>query len=123
MTVFGLVGLVLAAVGLYGVIAYSVTQRQHEIAIRIALGARGAAVLSLVIREGMTQALVGLAIGLAGALMVTSLISSLLFGVTPTDPSTFACVSILLVAVALLACFIPAYRAIGADPIAALHRE
>jgi len=119
----GMMALLLGAVGLYGVIAYSVSQRTREIGIRIALGAQQNNVVRLILGEGMFVILIGLAIGLAGSLALTRFISSLLFGVTATDPLTFAGVAVLLAVVALAACYIPARRAMRVDPIVALRSE
>jgi len=123
LAVFAGIALVLAAVGLYGVMSYAVSWRTHEIGIRMALGAQQTNVLALVVRQGMTMALLGLAIGLVGALALSRLLRGLLFGVSPTDPTTFAGVSILLLLVSMLACLIPARRATQVDPIIALRAE
>jgi predicted permease len=119
----GAMALILGAVGLYGVIAYSVSQRTREIGIRVALGAERKHVLSLVLNEGLLVVAGGLAIGLAASLILTRFLASLLFGVSPTDPLTFAAVAVLLAAVALLACYVPARRAMRVDPMLALRYE
>jgi putative ABC transport system permease protein len=123
LAVFAGTALVLAAVGIYGVIAYSVTQRAREIGIRMALGAQPADVLRLVVRQGMMPVVMGLAAGTAGALLLTRVMATLLFGVSASDPLTFAAVAALLTLVALLACAVPAWRAIKIDPSSALRCE
>jgi len=126
MTVFVLfaaVALTLASVGLYGVVAHGVTERMHEIGVRIALGAEQHHVLGMVIRQGLSMALVGTAIGVAGALALSRWIQSLLFGVTATDPVTIGAVIAVLLAVALVACSVPAWRATRVDPTTALRAE
>ncbi len=123
LTVFGGIALLLAAVGVYGVISYGVTQRTQEIGIRMALGARGGDVLRMVIRHGAALAGIGLAVGLGGALLLSGLLSSLLFQVSPTDPPTFAVGLVVLTLVAVFAAALPALRASRTDPIVALRGE
>ena len=120
---FAAVALTLAAVGIYGVISYSVTQRTHEIGIRLALGANSRDVLRLVVGHGLWLALVGVCIGVAGALLVTQLMTSMLYSVDPADPATFVSISLLLILVAVLASYIPALRAMRVDPMVALRYE
>jgi putative ABC transport system permease protein len=123
MLLFGVIALVLSAVGIYGVMAFAVSQRTQEIGIRMALGARAIDVLKLVIASGMSLAGIGVAIGLAGAFAITRLMTSLLFGVSATDIATFGLVSAALLLVALLACYLPARRAMKVDPLIALRYE
>jgi putative ABC transport system permease protein len=121
--VFGLLALVLALVGLSGLIAYSVSQRTREIGVRMALGARTQDVLKLVIGEGMLLTLIGMAIGLTAAVGLTRFLSYLLYGVSGIDPLTFGLIALLLISVALLACWLPARRATKVDPMVALKCE
>jgi putative ABC transport system permease protein len=126
LLVFGIfagLALVLAAVGLYGVMSYTVAQRTAEIGIRMALGAQRRDVMQAVLGQGMILTALGLVLGLAGALAVTRAAAKLLFGVSPTDPATFASIAAILAVVAFLACYIPARRAMKVDPIVALRCE
>ncbi len=120
---FGALGFLLALVGIYGVISYSVTQRTREIGIRMALGAEPGSVMRLILQHGLNLAAVGVAIGVAASLGLTRLMSSLLFGVSATDPLTFAGVAVLLIAVSVAACYVPARRAMKVDPMVALRYE
>jgi predicted permease len=113
----------LAAIGIFGLMHYCVAQRTHEIGIRMALGARAGEVLRMILRQGMILASTGLVAGVAGSLLVTRLLATLLFGVTPTDAVTFSAVPAMIGAVALLACCIPAWRAARVDPLIALRHE
>jgi len=123
LATFAFIALVIAAVGIYGIMAHSVAQRTQEIGLRMALGAQVRDVLQMVLRSGMMLALIGIGIGLVGAFFLTRLMRTLLFGVTPTDALTFASVAVILFVVALLACYIPATRAAKVDPLIALRYE
>jgi putative ABC transport system permease protein len=114
--------LVIAAVGLYGVLAYWVSRRTREIGVRSAIGASPSNILGLVMRQGLTLALIGLALGLAGAVAASRLVAALLFGVSPTDPLVFAGVPMVLLLVAAAASYIPARRAVRIDPLVALRQ-
>jgi putative ABC transport system permease protein len=120
---FALLALTLAAGGVYGVMAYSLRQRTHEIGVRMALGAQRRDVMKLLLGEGALMAVAGVGLGIAGAFWLTRFSSSLLFGVKPTDPVTLFCVSTILVAVVLLATYFPARRATRVDPMVALRHE
>ena len=120
---FSAIALLLASIGIYGVLAYSVTQRSRELGIRMALGAARGRVLRLVIGQGMALATVGIAIGLAGAFALTRFLASQLYSITPTDPATFVGVSLLLATIALVATLMPALRATRVDPVVALREE
>jgi putative ABC transport system permease protein len=123
VAMFALAGLLLAAVGLYGVISYAVSERTHELGVRIALGADRGDVVRLVLAEAMTMAVAGILVGLAGAFATTRLMQSLLFGVTSTDAATFAGISVLLLLTALAASYLPTRRATRVDPMIALRYE
>jgi putative ABC transport system permease protein len=120
---FAALALVLATVGIYGVLAFGVGRRTHEIGIRLAMGAHQDDILQLVVRQGMKLVLVGIVLGIAGALALTRLMASLLYGVSATDPATFIAVTFLLVSVAMMACYVPARRAMRVDPVVALRHE
>ena len=123
VALFALTALLLAGLGIYGVISYVVSERTHEIGIRLALGAQHRNILRMVLREGLSLAIAGAAVGLACALIISHLMAGLLYGIRPTDPLTFAGVALLLIGVAMLACYIPARRAIRVDPLIALRHE
>ena len=121
IALFALTALLLAALGIYGVVAYMVGERTHEIGVRLALGAQGADVMRMVMRHGARLAIAGTAFGLAGALIVSRAMTGLLVGVSPTDPATFALATAMLTVVAMAGCYIPARRALRVDPIVALR--
>jgi putative ABC transport system permease protein len=122
-SIFGGLALILAVVGIYGVISYAVSRRTHEIGIRMANGAQQWDILKLVLTQGLKLALIGVMIGIAGSLALTRLIKGYLYEVKPTDPLTFIIVGLVLIAVALAASYIPARRAMNVDPVEALHYE
>jgi ABC-type antimicrobial peptide transport system permease subunit len=120
---FALIALVLAAVGIYGVLAYNVANRTREFGVRIALGASSRRVVSLVVRQGIATSLAGIVIGLAGAAACARLLDRMLFGVTPLDASTYAVVVAVLLVVAVVACAVPAWRATRVDPLTSMRAE
>lgn len=120
---FGILGFVLAGVGIFGVTSYGVAQRTHEIGVRMALGARERSIRWMVVRQGISLALLGVAGGIVGAFVLTRFLSGFLYGVKPIDAFTFVAVSLLLTGVALLACYVPARRAAKVDPVVALRHE
>jgi putative ABC transport system permease protein len=123
LCVFAGVALLLASVGLYGVLAFSVAQRTREIGIRMALGAQAGDVLRLVLRQGLALSVLGVAVGICASVAGTRVLRGLLYGLAPTDPATFTAVALLLLVVALVACLIPARRALRVDPVVALRHE
>jgi ABC-type antimicrobial peptide transport system permease subunit len=123
LAIAGSMALVLGIVGIYGVISYGVAQRSREVGIRIALGARSSEVRRMFLRQGLAMTAIGIAVGLAGAFALSRWMSSLLFGVSPKDPVTYAAVSLVLIIAAALACYLPACRATRVDPMESLRAE
>jgi putative ABC transport system permease protein len=123
LTVYAALPLLLAAVGLYAVLAYHVSQRSHEIGVRMALGADASGIAKLILTRGVGLIVLGVVIGAVGAVSLTRFIRQMLFGIQPTDPVTFAGVCLFVVAIALVACIVPTWRAVRVDPMVALHAE
>jgi putative ABC transport system permease protein len=123
LSLFASIALVLAIVGIYGVMSYSVTQRTHEIGIRMAIGARPLDVFKMILGQGMKLALIGVGLGLVGAFIVTRFMATMLFGIEPTDATTFGAITAILIAVALLACYLPGRRATKVEPTISLRYE
>jgi len=120
---FAVLAMTLAVVGIYGLMSYSVSQRSHEIGLRMALGSETSRVIRMVIREGLALSGLGVAMGIGYAIAMTRVMSGLLFGIAPTDPLTYAALSLLLITVTVVACYIPARRASRVDPLVALRHE
>jgi ABC-type antimicrobial peptide transport system permease subunit len=123
VALFALTALLLAGLGIYGVISYMVSERTHEIGIRLVLGAQRENIMQMIVNQGLRLAITGAALGLVGAAIVSRLMAGLLYGVRPTDPLAFVGVALLLIGVALLACYLPARRALRVDPMVALRHE
>ena len=123
LSLFATLALIQALIGIYGVMSYAVTQRRQELGIRMALGARPGDILSLVLRRGMKLTLIGMALGLIGAVASTRLLRDMLFGIKPVDPLTFAAMTLLLMCISVVACFLPARRATKVDPMNVLRSE
>jgi putative ABC transport system permease protein len=123
LSLFAALALIQALIGIYGVMSYAVTQRRQELGIRMALGAHPGNILSLVLRRGMKLTLIGMALGLMGAVASTRLLRDMLFGINPFDPLTFAAMTLLLMCISLIACFLPARRATKLDPMNVLRSE